>query len=245
MRWIKSVLLSLFALSVAAPVLAQVSQGDVTYRWGYSPIVFRNTSAASVARDANWARGTPGTSPTGFVDSTVFRATGVGPVDTTCAYRTGGYPFPFDAGRKGATALVDTSTSAWIGIRVLQDSTSYSWSGVVGVDSIQVAAQVSYDGVTWYNVTGTPTRAYDATAPIPVSSEGTTPIALLAAEPSVGAEFATVYLGCDPHTSLLGGAYIINRTLCMADMLVRFLIGPQGGGGQFRAEIGSWHKQDN
>lgn len=209
---------------------------------GWERLEFRNTSAASTARNPNWAAA----SATGFADSTVFRrgATTRTLCDTTKAYRVERWALPPSLPYRTAAAFDSLDTTPWLIINVRQDSSATSspvFVGTTGFDSVFVAAEFSYDGVSWYSVSGSPTRAFLAVT-ITSGQDGLQPPAITVTEPSPGADFARVVLGCTPGIDA-GGAFILNKTLCTCNGWVRFLIGVLDGSGQFVAEVGTWLEQ--
>lgn len=236
-------LLVLFAAAALAPhpASAQVlaSQGNTELKW--ERLEFRNTSAASTAQNLNWAAA----SATGFADSTVFRrgATTRTLCDTTKAYRVERWALPPSLPYRTAAAFDSLDTTPWLVIRVRQDSSATSspvFSGTTGIDSIFVAAEYSLDGVQWFAVSGSPTRAFLAVT-IASGQDGTQPPAITTAEQSPGADNARVVLGCVPGLDA-GGAYILNKTLCTCGGWVRFLVGVLDGSGQFVAEAATWQE---
>ena len=221
-------------------------------KFSFAPLYMRNTSAASVAREVDWTKGAPGAPAPGFVDSVTFSvgAATATDRDTTVAISTASLPMPphstTTAG--GTTSLIDTTFASrmpWIAIRVRQDTTRYSFSGTSTMDSFYVAAQVSYDGVTWLNVNGTPTVTFETTNGA-AGADGTVPVlAGPYGEISAGADAATATFDCLTNliTRVSNSGWIINRSLCMANAMVRFLVNMDGSG-QYVVELGSWKDYD-
>lgn len=202
---------------------------------------FRNTSAATTARVANWAAPK---NTIGFADSNVYRkgTAGLTTYDTTMAYPVQSFAIPNGAFAQQVTGA-DTLIVPWLIIRMRQDTTSnVATLGAVptALDSFRVGAQVSMDGVNWVNANGTPTRAFDSVY-FTSSEDGTQLVDLAAAEPVLGADFAQVTLGCTPSTVVAGGSPIINKTLCLCGMYVRFIFGNDGVG-QFAVDAGTFEK---
>lgn len=234
---------------------------------------FRSTSAASVARQANWAYGGGGFNQA-FADSEVFRKGATGTSnnaahDTSLAYHITEFGLPPTLSNRSAAArswlkamkqtlagpgyaAVDSvfispspdtlDAMPWLIVRVFQDTTSYSFSGTTGIDSVVVGMQWSPDGVNWYAVGGTPTRGFHTTGlggTGIVADDGIVTPVLCAAEAAAGQDVATVTLECQPAI-YAGGNYIVNRTACMVDGWVRFLVGVLDGSGQFAVKIATW-----
>lgn len=225
------------AIASAQGVAGNAAKSQFTWK----PLMMRNTSAASVAQQLNWAQGGGG-AQSGFADSSVFRrgvsATGR---DTSIAFSVKDLYFPPHLGPNGsAVAVSDTVMhTPWVSIRVRQDTTSYSWSGATAMDSIYVAAQWSPNGINWISVNGTPTRAFETTNGT-ADENGITPVLVGPfGEPAAGADVATVYLGCVPALAPVNSSYILNQTLCLCEGFVRFIF-VLDGTGQFAPEIGSW-----
>lgn len=251
---------TLFAL-LALPAMAFAQRVSPASQWDWHDLEIRTTTAAaSVPAEDSWIKD----SSPAFADSLVFRK---GPatrtlVDTTVAFRTNRFWYPPTYGSRGAqgggraqalsgmqalpggtdSSIVDTTDkSPWIAIRVRQDTTSYSFTGSSGdLDSMFVGAQISYDGINWLSVSGSPTRAFIAN---PTGVSGTDGLAIpcvVGIEPSVGADVSTVVFEAQPSIHKMGNAFIINRTLCAAGAWVRFIIGINDATGQWRAEIAHW-----
>lgn len=232
-------ILTLFALSV--PLTAEAGRKFV-----WKPLNMRNTSAASVAAQSNWAYGTFGT-VTAFADSNVFRvgAATATDRDTSMAYHTSSFLLPphLETGGGGGTTVVTDSALAqrqpWIALRVQQDTTSFSFSGTSTMDSVFFAAQISYDGINWINVNGTPTVAFETTNGA-AGEDGTVPTLIGPySESNAGQDMATAFLDCVPSLRPINNGYIINRSICLANAYVRFLINMDGRG-QYAPMIGQW-----
>lgn len=261
--------LSLLALIL--PLAAQAQVSDNSAQWGWDDMWLRNTSAAtgSVVRQPNWAFGTShGGTTVGFADSTVFRkgATTNALTDTSIAYKVDDFAFPPTlhtrggqygsrnaahslangvAGNAQDSVIVDTTDATpWLAIRVRQDTTSYAFSGSTGLDSAGVAAQISYDGINWFSVSGSPTRAFVSVA-ITSGEDGLQPPLMTATESSPGVDAVQFDLQCQPTVFNVGTAFILNRTLCMAGAYVRFLVSAMDGSGQWKVELGHWRNTLN
>lgn len=255
----------LFALPLAIPApVHALNSGSGEVQWDWHPLYMRHTKAptGSVVQENNWAKGGKGQTPIGFADSLVFRrGLPATRCDTTVAYRTTDFwlppthAFPAASARRGSAGqtgvggiapgstdsmVVDSIRSMpWLAIRVVQDTLSYSYSSTTAFDSIYVAAQISYDGANWTSVSGTPTRAFSSVL-ITSGEDGLQPPALAATENAPGTDAAQLAIQCIPEVYVVGNAFIINRTLCMAGAYVRFLIVPADGVGQFKPEIAYW-----
>ena len=165
MKRLTAVLLALASFVLVGSSYGQGLSGRSLFqsRISWQRLNFRNTSASATARNPNWA------APylrAGFTDSVVFRkgAAGLTTYDTTAAYPIKEFAFAPAAFASQATGG-DTLAVPWLILRLSQDTTSFvSTLGAVptAMDSFRVAAQVSADGVTWFNANGTPTRAFDA-----------------------------------------------------------------------------------
>ena len=204
----------------------------------------RTTVAAASVAMAPWTK----FRDAAFTDSSVFRKGAATRTlfDTTQAIHTSELPWPpsFYA-RTAFAAVSDTATSEpWIILKVKPDSVSYSFSGTSGLDSLIVAVEYSEDGVQWVGATGTPTRAFSAEAPIPIASDGITPVPLTKGEPTGAAGDAIwIALQCHPQVAETVGNHakvIVNRTLCVENTYIRFIIGVADGSGQFKAELLHW-----
>ena len=229
---------------VAVPALTQAQAlSGSSSKFVYGLAAMRNTSAASVAVETNWAEGGAFQPATGFVDSSVFRRGGTSQTayDTTAAYHISQFPFPPDVQYQGG--IGDTADVAWLKIRVEQDTISYAFVGTSTMYSIKVGAEISSDGNNWIGVDGTNTRAFSAVY-FTSGQDGTQAPALLAGEPNAAADAAEVLLFCVPGLELVSSLTpILMRTLCQAgDVWVRFLIGMDGSG-QYRVKIGQWTAQ--
>lgn len=229
-------LLALFMLVPALALCQQIAGMDAKLAW--HTFEMRSTSAASVTQDKNWAKYAGA-----FTDSGVFRrGTGLTVYDTTKAYHVSTWKFPPTLASRPGLALSDTTMVApWMVIRVRQDTTQYSWSGAVVMDSVYFGAQVSYDGgINWNSLSTATTKNFGA-AFFTAGEDGLAPVALIMAEPSPGADAAMVSLGCVPSLFSANNtsAWVLNTTLCMCNALVRFIFAVDGTG-QFVAEYASW-----
>jgi len=225
------VLLSLPVCTIAQETTPQGAE----IQW--EPLVMRSTSAASVARNAFWpsAKGS-----SGFADSIVFRR-GVDTrtvYDTTMGYHASYFRFPPTFGQVLQNALVDTTTTPWLMVRVRQDTLQYGGTTITsGLDSVRVGAQVSPDGINWTSVSGTPTQRFD-TVFMTSGQDGVQAATLIGVEDNPGADLASVKLSCHPSQAAVDD-HIINRTLCLCGQYIRFIIGG-GYSGQFVVEAGRW-----
>lgn len=256
------------AVSLCIPISAQAQRVSAESQWDWHPLVMRTTSAASVVQEFNWAKGEHGLGSTrGFADSIVIRKAAATEtlVDTSAAYKIGDFFFPptfaarsgsamaraakFNGGAVTAqfggvdSVIVDsTDSNPWIAFRVVQDTLSQDFAATSGLDSILVGAQISYDGINWLAVNGTPTRAFLANATGISGTDGIAIPMITATEPSPGADVVELVVECQPAIHKVGNSFIINRTLCAAGAYVRFIIGLCDGSGQFKPEIGYWSK---
>jgi hypothetical protein len=247
MKRLTAVLLALASFVLVGSSYGQGLSGPSLFqsRISWQRLNFRNTSASATARNPNWAA--PYLAP-GFTDSVVFRkgAAGLTTYDTTAAYPIKEFAFAPAAFASQATGG-DTLAVPWLILRLSQDTTSFvSTLGAVptAMDSFRVAAQVSADGVTWFNANGTPTRAFDAVYFTSSAEDGSQAVDLAGVDISGatgGADIAYVTLGCSPSAGVAGGSPIINKTLCTCGLLVRFLIGNDGIG-QFVLDAGTFER---
>jgi hypothetical protein len=245
----------------------QTASPSVKFVWDRIPM--RTTVGASAFASIPW--GTPQRATAGFyADSSVWRkaATTRTLVDTSAALdisdfalpptfpsRSSGYmarAMKFNGGAVTAqfggvdSVVVDSlDHTAWVKVRIQQDSTAFSFTGTSGGDSAFVGAQVSWDdGVNWETVSGTPTRAFIATPTGLSGEDGISVPSLAATETSPGLDRWEFDLECQPNLRQLSGtAFIINRTLCCATGgLIRFIFGLNDASGQFKADVGHWAK---
>jgi len=236
------VVLTLLALSI--PLAAQSQEaaatGTRTMSLKWAPLYMRNTAAASTAREPNWAKGYPGSSPSGFADSIVFRrgVTTATVYDTSAAYRIEGFGFPPNIGTSAQNAVIDSASTPWIVIKVKQDSTSFSFTGATGMDSVRVGAEVSQDGINWQSCPGTPTHRFDVVY-FTSGADGLQNPSLIGVERSPGEDMAIIPFRCHPPLAS-SNATIVNRGLCMESGWVRFIIGLDSSG-QYAPEIASWN----
>ena len=189
--------------------------------------------------------------------------------DTTAAYRIGDWMFPptfpyraagqmsraqksfgntqpTTAGASGSvdSVVVDTTDATpWIIIRVRQDSLSYNTPSATqvacSIDSVGLAAEWSPNGVDWYAVSGTPTRAFSAVA-VTSGADGTQPPLLQATEALNSLDAVVFPIQCQPNVAT-GSSYIINRSLCACEGFVRFLVTISDDGyGQYEVELQHW-----
>ena len=237
--------LSLLAIFLfdGSTALGQTASGVAPEpKWEFRPLWMRNTSAASVVREANWAKGGKGGSVVGFADSIYFRrgATTATAYDTSATYRLADFSFaPVLGNTPSNAAATDTTNIPWIIIRVQQDTLQGAFSGTSGLDTIRIAAEVSYDGVNWFSTSGTPTRLFD-TVYMTSGQDGRQSVTLIGVEATPGEDAALVSLTCHPGETT-GGTRIINRGLCFTETYVRFIIGMDASG-QFTALVGAWWK---
>lgn len=237
-----ALLAALFALTAALPVHAQRLSGsprDAGMDW--QTLYMRNTNAASAAQNLNWTvKGScQACSPTGYADSTVWRrgATTATLYDTTRALRLQDYPWAPNYGNVPMAALTDSSSLPWLILRVHQDSLSYSFTGSSSLDSVRVAAEVSLDGITWFSCQGTNTQRFD-TVYMTSGQDGLQSPTLIGVEASPGEDMAQFVFKCHPSTTV-DNARITNRSLCMYNGYVRFIIGMDATG-QFTVDMGTW-----
>lgn len=249
-RRIAVTLLTLLSLAIPLAASAQqpATQGfgsQITFR----PLWMRNTSAASnIARQANWAFGGETGQPTAgaFADSTVFRR-GAGTrtaYDTTVAIARANIAFPpFFGPGFSATARADT-LAPWFVLRIEQDTLSYSFSGTSGgnstADSIRVAVEYSYDGISWFSMPGTPTYRFD-TVFLTSGGDGLQSPTIFGVEDVPGGDCVQIPFKCDMGVAAVwgGGNYIMNLTGCTAGTYMRFIFG-SATIGQWKASIGTW-----
>lgn len=236
--------LAVLSLLVPLTATAQILTGsDIDGRMQWDQVTFRNTSAATgvTVRDPFWPR--QGVSPTGFVDSTVFRhgsgTTTAAHYDTTIAYRLSSFGWPPNVGRTTGATVDSSSNTPWIIFLVYQDSTSVAFTSPTRMDSLRIGAEISINGIDWHGVRGTPTRAFDVDFFVASASDGVANTSLVMGPLGTVMDAAAAYLGCAPGGGL-GTAPIINKTLCQCEVYVRFIIGGNDHTGQFAAKIGSW-----
>lgn len=239
------------------------------------PILFRRTIAASTVALKPWSAGGRQTC---YTDSTVFRhgpssdavatrttsdTTEAIPISEwdyppTFAMRSAAYgsrAMKFNGGAVtaqfgGVDSLVaDTlDRSPWVVITIVQDTTSYAFTGSSAGDSMLVGGEISYDGGnTWESLNGTPTRAFHgttATSPIAVASgvDGLVTALIVAAEKAPPSDRWTFNFECQPTlVAASTTALIINRTLCYANnALIRFIVCPLDATGQYTMNISHW-----
>ena len=244
MRTTRTALLTLLlVLLTTVPALAQHTSG--TPRDGelvWNTLYMRNTSAASVARDPNWTtKGSCQTcAPSGFADSSVYRrgATTRTLYDTTRAVRLPDVPWAPNFGNVAMNAAAtDTTYLPSFYLRVKQDTTSYSFSGTSGLDSVRVAAEVTYDGINWFSCQGTPTQRFD-TVFMTSGQDGLQSPTIIGVEASPGEDMAQFVFKCHPSTCV-DNVRIVNRSLCLYNGWTRFIIGGAASG-QFTVEMGTW-----
>jgi hypothetical protein len=211
----------------------------------WSPLYMRNTTAAAlIARNPNWAVGIPGNpGSVAYTDSVVFRrgATTATVYDTSAAYPISSWPFPPNFGTTLSNALVDTSSVPWIVVRVRQDSTTFgsSTTPTSSLDSVRVAVEYSYDGISWNSCAGTPTYRFDVVF-LTSGQDGVQNPTLIGVEAATAVEdAAAVILKCHPSQAGASGTVIVNRTLCMQGGFARFIIGGDYTG-QYAVEVASW-----
>lgn len=235
-------LLTAAVMLSALPAHAQSTSGtarDGGFSW--NPLLMRNTSAAASAQQLNWT--TKGScqscAPSGFVDSTVFRrgATTATLYDTTRAIRLQDVPWAPNFGNVPMAALTDSSALPWLFMRVRQDTTAYSFAGSSTLDSVRVAAEVSLDGITWFSCQGTNTQRFDVIY-MTSGQDGLQSPTLIGVEASPGEDMAQFVFKCHPSTTV-DNTRITNRSLCMYNGYVRFIIGMDATG-QFAVDIGTW-----
>lgn len=260
----------LAVLSLAIPLTASAQMHT-------ERLYMRSTTAASsVVANLNWAAGTPG-NPTNaaFSDSVTFaHATGSAAtnIDTTAAYHVSRWPFsdtqrfrgggfmmraqktsgnagPATEGGVTDSVVVDTADATpWIVIRVHQDSTAYgNFSGGTSLDSVYIHAQWSQDGVVWYGLNGTPTRAggfLNSTSPFGTATEGgIVHQSLTATEANQAFDEVDFPLQCQPSIITQSSNLIINRTACMLPerYWIRFLVTVENDGyGQYGIDVDYW-----
>ena len=168
MKRFLAVFLTALCLAISihpTPVFAQAAVGvPSTASFEWQPLWMRNTSALSIARQANWAIGSPGGYQTpGFADSTVWRkVSGQTVYDTTAAYDLRRIPYNPQFGNTTQNALTDSSAVPFIGLFFKQDTLAYSFTGTSTGDSLYIGAEVSSDGINWQSVVGTQTLAFTA-----------------------------------------------------------------------------------
>lgn len=205
----------------------------------FTTLRMRNTAASATARDPNWA--TIGNSPSGFVDSVVFRrgATTATVYDTSVAFEANDYTLPPNMATMNA-AVGDT-VLPWIFLRVRQDSVRTSndpllFTGSSSLDSVRFAVEHSPDGGrTWFSCPGTPTYRFDAVY-MTSGQDGLQSPTLIGVESSPGEDVAIVPIKA---SSPNGNAYIVNRNLPYVNEKLRLIIGMDATG-QFQLEVGHW-----
>lgn len=238
-------LIALFAL--LSPLIARAQHSEAQ-NWGtfisFHTVWMRNTSAAAVARQGNWSvGGFSGGTTSGFADSSVFRrgAATATLYDTSCAIPVVTIPLPPLFGAGFPAALQD-SVLPWFIFRVGQDTLAYGSGATTttGMDSIRVAVEVSYDGVDWYAMGGTPTTRFD-TVYLTTGSDGTQSPTLVGVEVTPGMDHADVSFKCRAST-YDGVGTIMNLEACQYPF-IRFIIGIDSSG-QYKVEIGTWANLD-
>jgi hypothetical protein len=252
MRRIAALLAVFLILAPPAVSHAQRVATATDNHFGWIPLAMRNTSAASVARNANWAAGQGGigvsSTVVGFADSTVLRraVTTLTVYDTSQAVAVNWLPFaPQLLYKGGSTALADTAqVLPWIGIRVAQDTLSYGYTSNSALDSISVGTQWSLDGINWNAVAGTPT-IQPAAAYFTSGEDGVAPLGMKAGElTSPASDVCQLYIVCNMNevtqqVTASATLPIMNKTLCEVPGYIRFIIGMDGTG-QFAVSIGRW-----
>ena len=235
----------IFSAALAAlfvvPLAAQSAPRGMTVR----RLEMRTTVAAATSAMVPWTV----FRNAAFLDSVVFRKGAATRTlfDTTQAIATSDLPWP--PGHENRTmAVIDTLNSEpWIILKVKPDSLFGAFTGTTGLDSLIVGVEYSHNGVQWIGATGTPTRAFLAEAPIPIASDGVTPVPLTKGEPTGAADDAIfVTFQCHPQIAEIIANHakaIANRTLCLEEGYIRFIIGVSDGSGQFVAEL--WHWGEN
>lgn len=257
----KRFVLSLLLLSLLVPLEASAAR-----RMSFRTVHMRTTTAVGAVNATlkTWYDGGGGSSRD-FADSVVFRK-GVASrlvVDTTEAFAVSAFAFPPTFEERGGgygsraqallgmqnlpggtdSSIVDsTDATPWVIIRVRADSTSYANTLPSTMDSIAVGAQISYDGgVTWFSVSGTPTRIYYANATGISGDDGIAIPMITTAEISLPQDAAAISLQCQPSIWAPNAAPILNRTLCVQQgALVRFIVSVLDGQGQFAVDLGTW-----
>ena len=239
----RTLLLLLPLLALATPAHAQRATGIPQYGvFQWDRLYVRNTAAATVAHNPNWATTNAGCitcSPTGFADSSVFRrgATTLTAYDTTRAIRLQDVQWSPNFGATPSNALTDSSSLPWLFLRLGQDTTSYSFSGTSALDSARIAVEVSQDGITWHSCQGTPTQIFDVNF-MTAGQDGLQSPSLIGVEQSPGEDMVQFVFKCHPSTAV-SNSRIANRSLCMYNGWARFIIGMDGSG-QFKVDAGTW-----
>jgi hypothetical protein len=241
MKFARSLLAVLALLVCAVPVFAQHTSGtprDAEMTW--NTLFMRSTSAAAAAQQPWIVKGScQSCSPSGYADSSVWRrgATTATVYDTTRALRLTEIPWAPNFGNTAMNALTDSTYLPWAYLRVRQDTTSYSFAGTSGLDSVRVAAEVSLDGVQWFSCQGTNTQRFDVVY-MTSGQDGLQSPTLIGVEASPGEDMAQFVLKCHPSTTV-DNVRITNRSLCLYNGYVRFIIGMDASG-QFAIDLGTW-----
>ena len=238
-----ALLLLLSILAFAPPAMAQLASGmPRSTGLDWTRLYMRNTAATSTARDPNWTtRGSCQTcSPSGFADSSVFRrgATTRTVYDTTRALDLRTVPWAPNFGNVAMNALTDSTYLPWLYMRVLQDTTSVTFSGASSLDSVFVGAEVSLNGIDWFTCQGTPTQRFAINFFTSSPADGAQAPALIGQEASPGEDMAQFVFKCHPFTTV-DNIRITNRSLCFWNGYVRFIIG-MAASGQFGVDVGTW-----
>lgn len=202
----------------------------------------RTTVAANTSALVPWTK----FRDSAYLDSVVFRKGAATRTlfDTTQAVAVADLPWPPGHQNRTMAAIDTLNSEPWIVIKVKPDSLFGAFTGTTGLDSLIVGIEYSENGVQWIGASGTPTRAFLAEAPIPVASDGITPVPLTKGEPTGAAGDAVwIALQCHPQIAEIVANHaksIANRTLCLESGYIRFIIGVSDGSGQFVVDLMHW-----
>lgn len=242
MKRIHSALAALTAvalLAVAAPPAhAQDLSGLKPSQLFPMPMLFHNTNAGSVARNAAW------NAKIGYLDSTVFRHASALPTsyDTTISYSIPkDFPLPPTFGPAYIPSIAD-SLFPWIFVKFAQDTTSYAFTATSGMDSVRVWAEFSNDNVNWYTAAGTPTYRFDVVFATS-GADGLQSPTLIGVEQLGGMDEAVIPFKCRVNQSNGAASTILNAPFIGQWEFVRFIFGGDYIG-QFKATAYRWKPED-